>query len=292
MNKYLYCKNPKKIRDSLFDEAKAFKPHLIHLQIQHTSVIDSTTIRRIKTALPQTIITNWTGDVRNYIPHTYRRIAEISDYNFISSTGQVEMFKEGIGKDIRYWQIGYNPALYGPPDSPAQVKDLKYDAVFIGHFTKKEDYPGSNDRVETCRLLRERFEDRFLLFGNGWPRNLKSKGSVDQRSVSKIYQQSVCSVSVSHYNDLEHYFSDRLLMCMASGRPTVALRFPKWETYFTNMCDLVIVDSIKDIPDAVQMLKDNPELANYIGQQGAAKAFAEHTYYSRVKELLNVLGLA
>jgi spore maturation protein CgeB len=292
MNKYLYCKNPNKIRDNLFDEAQAFKPHLIHLQIQHTSIIDATTIRRIKTALPQTIITNWTGDVRNYVPHTYRRIAEVSDYNFISSTGQVEMFKEGVGKDIRYWQIGYNPALYGPPESPAQVKDLKYDAVFIGHFTKKEDYPGSNDRVETCRLLRERFEDRFLLFGSGWPRNLKSKGSVDQRSVSKIYQQSVCSVSVSHYNDLDHYFSDRLLMCMASGRPTVALRFPKWETYFTNMCDLVIVDSIKDIPDAVQMLKDNSELANYIGQQGAAKAFAEHTYYSRVKELLNVLGLA
>jgi spore maturation protein CgeB len=97
---------------------------------------------------------------------------------------------------------------------------------------------------------------------------------------------------VSHYNDLDHYFSDRLLMCLASGRPTIALRFPKWETYFTNMCDLVIVDSINDIPDAVQMLKDNPELANYIGQQGAAKAFAEHTYYSRVKELLNVVGLA
>lgn len=291
MNKYLYCKNPKKIRDNLFDEVRSFRPHLLHLQIQHTSVIDAGTIRRIKNSMPQTIITNWTGDVRNYVPHTYRRIAEIADYNFISSTGQLEMFKNAIGKEVRYWQIGYNPALYAPTDQPSP-KDIKYDAVFVGHHTKKEQYPGAQDRIETCRLLRERFGDKFLLFGNGWGRSLKSKGSVDQRSVSKVYQQSVCSVSVSHYNDLDHYFSDRLLMCMASGRPTVALRFPKWEAYFTNMCDLVVVDNIKEIPDAVQMLKDNPELANYIGQQGAAKVYAEHTYYSRVKELLNVVGLA
>jgi hypothetical protein len=58
------------------------------------------------------------------------------------------------------------------------------------------------------------------------------------------------------------------------------------------MADLVIVDKVEEIPDAVQMLKDNPSLANFIGKQGALKVFAEHTYYSRVKELLNIVGLS
>jgi spore maturation protein CgeB len=77
---------------------------------------------------------------------------------------------------------------------------------------------------------------------------------------------------------------------MASGRPTISLRFPKWDSYFTDMCDLVIVNDVREIPEKVMMLKNNPELANYIGMSGAAKVFAEHTYYSRVKELVNMIS--
>ena len=80
-------------------------------------------------------------------------------------------------------------------------------------------------------------------------------------------------------------------MCMASGRPTISLKFPKWESYFTNNCDIIIADSVEDIPNKVQYLRDNPDIANYIGRCGAQKVFAEHTYYSRIKELLNMLNL-
>jgi len=289
MDKYLHTKDPGKIRNALIEEAKTFKPHLIHLQIQHTSVIDAETLRRIKAILPKVIISNWTGDVRNSVPNTYKMIAEVSDFNLISSTGQLEMFSSDIGKDVSFWQIGYNPQLYAPAECTA---NFKYDAVFVGHYTTKEEYPGTPARVQTCQLLKEHFGDRFGLFGMGWPQHLGSRGSLHQRLVTQTYQQSLCCVSVSHYNDLDHYFSDRLLMCMASGRPTIAYRFPKWESYFTNMCDLIIIDNIMDIPDVVRMLKDNPDLANYIGKSGAAKVFAEHTYYSRVKELLAIVGLS
>lgn len=292
MNKYLYCKNPKKIRESFISDVMMFKPHLLHLQIQHTSILDAPTIERVKKQIPDMIVTNWTGDVRNNIPHTYKRIADVCDYNFISSTGQLGMFNSGIGKDkkVRYWQIGYNPKLYYPLPNQEKV-NLKYDAAFIGHTTKKESYPGANTRLEACNILRNTFGNRFVLFGNGWPRNLKSKGSVEQRSVSRVYHQAVAPISISHYNDLEHYFSDRLLMCLASGRPTIALKFPNYESYFTHMSDIVIVDKVSEIPDAINMLKNNTELASYIGQSGAAKVLAEHSYYSRVKELLNVVGL-
>ena len=288
MEKYLQCKNPKRVRDLFVEEAKSFAPDLIHLQIQHTNIIDDNSINKIKGILPNVIITNWTGDVRNNVPSTYHKIAQVSDYNFISSTGQLEMFKSVMGRDVKYWQIGFNPKLYSPPKNKLP---FDYDAVFIGNFTSKDGFPGTKTRVAACELLRERFGDRFLLGGHGWNKSLRSKGSIDQRTLSSYYHKSVCLVSVSHYNELDHYFSDRLLISMASGRPTVSLKFPKYESYFTNMCDLVMVDDVREIPDAVMMLKNNTELADYIGESGAAKVFAEHTYYSRVKELLNVLGL-
>ena len=121
---------------------------------------------------------------------------------------------------------------------------------------------------------------------------MRSKGSIEQENVVKnVYHHSVCAISISHFNDISHYFSDRLLMCMASGRPTIALKFPKWESYFTDMCDLVMVDSVDQIPEKVKMLKNNPDLANYIGMSGSRKVFAEHTYHSRIQELLNIVGL-
>jgi spore maturation protein CgeB len=291
MEKYVQCKNEEKVRKSLIELAKSFRPDLMHVQIQHTTVINANTIRTIKQMFPKMIVSNTTTDIRNYVPPTYKAIADVSDFNLISSTGQMDLFKRELGKDVKYWQIGYNPNLYKPTTYGS--KEFKYDAVFIGHYNKKENYPGTSERVAACELLRKNFGDRFGLFGGGpWPQNLKTKGSINQRTVSDIYNESVCSISVSHYNDVDNYFSDRLLMSMASGRPVVSYRFPKYENYFVNMCDLVIVDSLSDIPDAVKMLKNNTELANYIGKSGAAKVFAEHTYYSRVKELLKIVGLA
>jgi glycosyltransferase involved in cell wall biosynthesis len=129
------------------------------------------------------------------------------------------------------------------------------------------------------------------LYGGDWPGEFRSKGSINQRDIIGIYHDSVCNLSISHYNDLDHYFSDRLLMCMAAGRPVIAYRFPKWESYFTNNCDLVIVNSIDEIAEKVRWLKENPDIADYIGAQGANKVRAEHTYYTMIKKLISMVGV-
>lgn len=281
--------NQKRLRSHFIERAIAFEPDLLHMQIQHTTIIDSKTVAVVKDRLPNTIITNWTGDVRNYVPMPYRRIATVADFNLISSTGQIALFKGTIKKDVKFWQIGYNPRLYYP--SPVERTHFDYDAVFTGHYNNKEKYPCTQQRIDTCKLLRRAFGSRFVLFGANWPRDVGSKGSLDQKSLSKLYHRSLCTVSVNHYHDLGHYFSDRLLMCMASGRPTVSLYFPNYESYFTDGCDLLIAHSPQEVVDKVRYLKNNPRMAEFIGKQGAAKVFAEHTYASRIKELLSLVGL-
>jgi len=278
------------VRRELLQRAKAFRPDLIHLQIQHTNVIDGETIRKIKAWFPNCIVTNWTGDVRNTVPKSYRDIARIADYNLISSTGQLDMFKREIkAKPVKYWQIGVDPKLYHLDTS--NRSKFEWDVIFIGNNNTTEGYPGRNAREMACDLLRKEFGHRFCLYGNGWPRRLQSKGSLDQKVVAQAYHNSYCLLSISHYNELNHYFSDRLLMCLASGRPTVSLVYPKWESYFTNNCDLVIADSVEDVVNKVRWLLDDPERAKYIGRSGAEKILAEHTYLSRVNELFEMVGL-
>lgn len=290
MNMYLSNKSARNIRKALIEKVRSYQPHLVHLQIQHTSVIDANTIQTIKKDWPKIKISNWTGDVRAYVPVTYKRIAMIADYNFISSTGQLPMFEGQLKKKIKYLQIGYNPSLYYPDRSLR--RNFKFDISFVGHHNTREKYPGAITRTHACKLLQATFNGRFGLFGHGWPRGCTSLGSIAQKEVAKkVYHNSLSVLSISHFNDISHYFSDRLLMCMASGRPTICLKFPNWETYFTHMCDLVIVDDIREIPDAVKKLKKDPDLADYIGRSGSAKVFAEHTYDSRVAELLFEVGL-
>lgn len=278
------------VRSKFIQKANAFKPDLIHMQIQHTNVIDAASVKAIKANNPQTIISNWTGDVRSFVPRPYKAIARHADINLISSTGQLPLFKREIGQNVKYWQIGYNPKLYYPEENVRS--NFEWDVCFIGNNNPKEKYPGRVERELACKLMRKKFGKRFALFGNGWPRTLQSKGSIDQKTVINAYHKSFAVLSVSHFNDIDHYFSDRLLMCMASGRPTIQYHFPKYESYFTNNCDLVIAKNVQEIGDKMDWLLENPKAANYIGQSGAAKVAAEHTYLSRVKELFTMVGFA
>ena len=287
---YENCRRRKnEVRKKLLQKVKSFKPNLLHMQIQHTSVIDGKTIRKIKAMFPRCIVTNWTGDVRNHVPKTYIDVAQYADYNLISSTGQIDMFRQHIKKPVHYWQIGVDPKLYHPELN--RRRQFEYDVTFIANNNTKEGYPGREAREKACALLRQHFGNRFCLYGNGWPKRLGSKGSLDQKVVAQAYHNSFCLLSVSHYNKLNHYFSDRLLMCLASGRPTISLHFPKWQSYFANNCDLVIAPTVQDIPNRVRWLKENPHMAEYIGRSGAEKVMAEHTYLSRVNELFDLVGL-
>lgn len=273
------------LQEELIRTAVEFKPNLIHMQLQFTNNIHPETIRKIKNNLPNTIITNWTGDVRASAQSVFVKMAKEVDISLVSSTGQVEMYKKETGRDVRYWQIGYDPKKYFAQNN----KNFTYDASFAASNHTKAGFPGHADRKKTVELLHKSFGQKFGLFGIGWTKYRATY--VPQAKMNDIYNNSVACISVSNFNDLGHYFSDRLLMCMASGRPVVSFRFPGWEDYFVNNTDIVIANSIQEIPEKVSYLKNNPEIAARIGMMGAEKVQAEHTYYSRVQELLFMTGL-
>lgn len=283
-------RNIRHVRNELVDVVKNIQPDLIHMQIQHTNVIDATTVNRMKVASPHSIISNYTIDCRSIVPGTYRGISQACDFNFISSTGQLDMFRQTTGKDVKFLQVGYNPKLYYP--APVKKESYDWDVVFIANQNAREKYPDLPIREETARLLRNTFGKRFGLFGSGWARDIKANYSANQRTLAEeIYHKSYCSVSVSCFNNISHYFSDRILMAMACGRPVVSLKYPQWEDYFANKGDLVMADSPTDIVNQVRWLLDNPDHADLIGENGAQKVFAERSYLSVCRELLHVIGL-
>lgn len=283
-------RNQRITRQALIEMVRKVKPDLVYCQIQHTTIVDADTLRAIRAFVPNVKIVQYTIDARSYIPKTYFEVAKICDLNLICSTGQIQMYRNNGVPNVHFLNVGYSPNLYFPENEPKE--SYEFDTVFLANVNPIESYPGHQERMDTVYALRKTFGNRFGLFGNGWPRDLKSLGPIDiNKAVEQVYSRSFSTISISHFNEIDHYFSDRLLMCLASGRPTVSWHFPGYESYFVDNCDLVIAKGSEDIVSKVQYLLENKERANFIGMNGAAKVFAEHTYLSRINEMLEMIGL-
>jgi|SRR5579859_231513 len=276
-------KNTQLINDQFLEIVRDFKPHLIHMQLQITGIITPETISQAKQLSPGVIITNWSGDIRTHVIHEMNVMSRVVDYTLISSTGQLDLYKRAGVTNAKYWQVGYDPKFNYPKYYPNSLYDISFIANNYGN-----NFPDGHLRVNAVLKCQATFGTRFGLFGSGWPNNPRS---CDPKEGNEIYNKSICALSISNFNNVSHYFSDRLLYCIASGRPTISWYFPGCESYFKEGKEIFYAKNNEDIVNIVNYCKSNPEAANMIGVAGAERAQAEHTFTSKILELLYIIGL-
>lgn len=271
------------ISSEFLNKVRKLQPDLIHMQLQFTGLIDASVIAEARKICPGVVITNWTGDVRASAQSQFTGISSAVDYSLISSTGQLEMYKKSGCHNVKYWQIGYDPKV----NYPTNQESHKYDVSFLGN-NYGHTFPDGSLRTNVSDTLRSIFGTRFGVFGSGY---IPAAPVVEPRRANEIYNQSICTLSVSHFNNVSHYFSDRLLHCLASGRPTISWHFPGYESYFIEGKEIFIAKSAKEIVDIVNYCKANPAIAKQVGMNGYQRVLKEHTFTSRVIELLHMTNL-
>jgi spore maturation protein CgeB len=265
--------------------ALEFKPDLVHMQLQMTNTIKPESIRSLRNQLPRTIFTNWTGDIRRRPDPNFIGISKVVNYSLMSNVGQISLYENTGCENARYWQIGYDPQLY----YPKHKKTFKYDVSFIGNDYGNT-FPDGVLRTRIAEKLKQKYSNRAGIFGTGY-KKIKVH-SCDIKDTNEIYNDSACVVSISNFNDISHYFSDRMLICLASGRPTISYRFPGYQSYFTDRGDLLIANDEQQIFDLVDECLKKPEWASEIGTNGSLKVLSEHTFESRILELFSIVGLS
>ena len=264
-------------------KVKQLKPDLIHMQLQFTGLLDASVISEARRICPDVKITNWSGDVRAEATASFTNISGAVDYSLISSTGQIEMYKNAGCKNATYWQIGYNPKV----NYPLNQMEFKYEVSFLGN-NYGNTFPDGNLRLGVTDTLRSALGPKFGLFGSGYA---PLAPTIEPSRSNAIYNDSLCALSISNFNNISHYFSDRLLHCLASGRPTISWHFPGFESYFVEGQEIFIARSAKDIVDIVSFCKKNPDIAKQVGINGHNRVMKEHTFTSRVIELLHITNL-
>lgn len=269
-----------------------FQPDWIHMQLQFTGLVPGTIIKEIKQKLPDTIITNWSGDIRDWAKKYFLDIDKQIDLSLISSEGQLPLYKSSGCKNIEYWQIGIDPKKFRPLSATEkEALTRQYEGIVSFCANHSGRFPDSDVRKVAVNSLIEAFGQKFSVYGTGWGRTTSSKGSITYYEQNAVYNSSLIAININNFNNVAMYFSDRQLITMASGALVLCHYIPELERYFENKRDVVWFHSPQECVELVKYYLEHPDEAREIGKNGAKKIVEQHTYAARVKELAMRLGI-
>jgi hypothetical protein len=261
--------------------AREHEPDWIWLQVQDSNKITANAIRKIRAEMPHTIVTHWTGDLRPQISHYLSTICEATHATFCSSVGQIDMFKNVGAPFCQYVQIGldWNEDV-GAPERPPPfaVPDV------VGYYG--DAFPGTAQRVEAILALR-RAGIGIGVVGQGWSAGgYNVLGHCHVKEQIHVWRAAKICLNVNHYNHVPLYYSDRQLIAMASGRPTVCHYVPMLEREFENWTHCVWYRKATELVEAVQALLRDPDMRARIGACGKNEVVRNHTWEARIRTLL------
>ena len=278
--------------NTLRHTVKSYKPDWIHMQLQYTGFIPAEILSTIKQENPNTLITNWSGDVRDHPNIYFVECGKQVDLSLFCNKGQLPMFRKK-GLNIDYWQIGIDPKQtfrMSDDERAALRKIYNHDIAFCASYTTN--FPDSELRTSCVLALSNKFGKRFGLYGGNWGHITSSfRGPLPYYQQNKVYSGSKIAISINHFNNINKYFSDRQLLTMGSGTLTLCHYIPGLEEYFENGKDCVWFKSVPECIEMAQYYLKHPKEADQIGRNGAEKVKNEHSYLSRVKELSKKLHI-
>jgi len=282
-----YVRRGKAPDKKLIEAVEDFSPHWIWFQLQNSDAIRPETLVEIRRRWPRCLVTHWMGDCRPQIEPYLARVCRETHGTLISSVGQIPLFQAIGAPRVAYCQIGLDPAadLDGTPrwDPPFRVPEVVFCGDYYGHVADFQ--KGTSQRLSTLSALAHADLDVGVI-GRGWPKEIPIAGECHVKQQHHVYKRAKVVIAVNHFNDVDRYYSDRLLIAMASGTPVVAWHVPGLEHELTNMVDVVLAKSESDFVDRVKWLLSNPDKAAAIGRSGREKVAREHTWTARLRQLL------
>lgn len=264
----------------------AYKPDWVWLQLQDTGVIQAGTITDIRRSLPSVVITHWTGDCRDQVSGYLASISKSAHVTFISSVGQLPLFRAAGAASAHYLQIGvdWDEDVMGIPSwtPPFRIPDVVFCANGYGGR-----YPGTRERESAVRTLIDARIDIGVI-GAGWS-GFPVVGRCEVKQQHHIYKRAKVALNINNFNDIELYYSDRQLIAMASGTPLVCKYIPGLEREFKDDVHCLWFKTPGELVDRVRMLLSDPAKRERIGRAGREEIMKNHSWTSRIRSILPLI---
>lgn len=204
-----------------------FNPDIIFMQIQSPGVI---TPEFVKT-LPGLVI-NWTWDYREPTPQW---MVDVAPYVLSAFTNETDVeYIQSLGHRAMFLQGGFDNDIYKP--------DGKYEAstgpdiVFMANNYPDDEYdfPLIQYRMDMVSLLKERYGDKFAVYGFGWPGQNPLQSFMHRESKeAACYRGAKIGINLSHF-ETNRYTSDRMFRLLGSGILCLSHVYPRMEKDFID----------------------------------------------------------
>lgn len=260
----------------LIDEAQAFRPDIIFMQLQNDKVVRPETAKQ----LPGFIM-NWTGDVRQPTPQWYIDLGRVIDRTLFTNTADVEALRKA-GCKADYLQIGFDPNVF----CKTGIEKSGPEIVFLGN-NYHNGFPLSQLRSDMVQRLYNVYGDRFQVYGAPW--NVPSKTvEHNTKEECEIYQRAKIAINISHF-DLGRYSSDRIHSIMASGAFCLTKWYPEIEKEFTPGEHVGVWHDLDELISLVDFYLKLDHTRESIAQRGYELVHSRDTWAARIQELKKML---
>lgn len=251
------------------------RPDFIWLQIQTPGIINEDTAKYIRR---NATVVNWTGDVRQDIQWFVQIGRHIDRTLFTNETDVRKLRSMGVQAD--YLQIGFPERIFTPTGDAKQCPDI----IFMGNYTRG--FPLSEYRRQMVEYLRQKYGQRFAVYGNSWGGSSYAVG--DQHEEAAYYRGCKVAINLSHFN-YSRYSSDRIFRLMGAGAFCLSHHYAELEEDFTIGEHLDVWNTFDGLSYKIDYYLDHQEERQRIAAAGSAHVHANCTWSVRVRELNQLL---
>lgn len=279
--------SPHMITKQFIEEVVNFQPDWLWLQCQNSGIIQSDGLAEIQRRSPRTVLTHWMGDCRDTVSDYLSSICRTTHVSFIAAAGQTELFKAAGAPEVHYVQMGLDwhedvleERNWTPPFRVPEV-------LMIGNHYGST-FPGTTQREGAMRALGDAGFD-YGVVGKGWPSDIRTAGECHVKDQVSVWKRAKVGVSISNFNDIPLYYSDRQLISMASGTPIVCYHIPLLEDEFKDGDHCLFFRTNPQLVSRVRWLLDNPDKAKAMGMAGRGEVLKNHTWFKRIFDMLPIV---
>jgi len=141
---------------------------------------------------------------------------------------------------------------------------------------------------------------QYLVEGVEWPEDIPyaRNGRVDNEHVTDNYSRSLAVLNIGRHFDLanSHYALTpstpgprTFEAAMAGAAQLFVVESLEVTRYFAPRTEIMLVDSVRDVPDIVRDLRRNERVAIDIARAAQARALKDHCYANRARRIVQVL---
>lgn len=256
-------------------------PDLIWLQIQTHGIISVDTAKYIASKAK---VVNWTGDVR-LNNDWFIQIGKHIHLTLFTNMHDVEQMRRN-GVRSEYLQIGFPEYIFTPIGEAKECPEIIYMANYTAGF------PLSDYRKQMVNFLKEKFRNRFAVYGNSW--GFGQHYIPDQHEEAKHYRGCKIAINLSHFN-YSRYSSDRLFRLMGAGAFCLSHNYVDIEKEFEIKKHLDVWSDFEELEHKIHYyLETKDEIQNRfvrhkIAEEGCKYVHANCTWTKRIEQLKQML---